>query len=94
LRETIEQTRGPLPVSFLAALHAVGDASCLEPLAAAYARASEADARWRHQIGETFRAISRRDKVTRRHAAIRRIASRWPDAARDLLGDTSSRRVP
>ena len=33
LRETIEQSRGPLPTSFVAALHVVGDASCLEPIA-------------------------------------------------------------
>jgi hypothetical protein len=73
-------------VSFLAALHLVGDASCLEPLAAAYARGSGSDARWRHQVAETFRVISRREKVTRRHAAIKRIESRWPDGARELMG--------
>jgi hypothetical protein len=84
LRETIEGARGPLPVSFLAALHVVGDASCLEPLAAAYARTGIANARWRHQLGEAFLAIARREKVTRRHATMKRIASRWPDAARDL----------
>jgi hypothetical protein len=89
LRETIQEARGPLPVSFLAALHVVGDASCLEPLAAAYVRAPGEDARWRHQLGEAFRAISRRDKVTRRHATVKRIESRWPDAARDLLSSRS-----
>jgi hypothetical protein len=84
LRETIEGARGPVPVSFLAALHVVGDASCLEPLAAAYARTDTSAARWRHQLGEAFHAIGRREKVTRRHAVMKRIASRWPEAARDL----------
>jgi hypothetical protein len=83
LRETIEAARGPVPVSFLAALHVVGDPSCLEPLAAAYAKAGS-DARWRHQLGEAFQAIARREKVTRRHAVMKRIETRWPEAAREL----------
>ena len=84
LRETIEGARGPVPVSFLAALHVVGDPSCLEPLAAAYAKAGTSDARWRHQLGEAFHAIARREKVTRRHAVMKRIEARWPEAAREL----------
>ena len=85
LRETIEAARGPVPISFLAALHVVGDASCLEPLAAAYSRAGQQDdARWRHQVGEAFHAIARREKVTRRHAVMKRIQSRWPQAASAL----------
>ncbi len=84
LRETFEQARGPLPVSFLTALHVVGDESCLEPLAAAWARTSPDDARWRQQLGAAFRAITRREKVTKRHAAFKRIALRWPGAAAGL----------
>jgi hypothetical protein len=84
LRETIELAREPLPVSFLAALHVVGDESCIEPLAAAYTRTPGAEERWRHQLGEAFRAITRREKMTRRHAALKRIATRWPEAAREL----------
>ncbi len=83
LRETLAESHAPLPVSFLAALHVVGDQSCLEPLAAAYARTAS-DARWRHQLATAFRTISTREKVTRRHAAMKRIVSKWPDAARDL----------
>jgi len=79
LRESVEGARDPLPVSFLAALHVVGDQSCLEPLAAAWSRTE--DARWKHQIATAFRTISRREKVTRRHATVKRIASRWPAAA-------------
>jgi hypothetical protein len=72
LRETIAQTRGPLPTSFLAALHVVGDESCLEPIAAAYARA-EADARWRVQLAAAFRAIAKREKITKWHAVMKRV---------------------
>jgi hypothetical protein len=84
LRETIEEARGPLPVSFLAALHVVGDESCVESLAAAYARTPEDEARWRHQLAAAFRAITRREKITKRHPAFKRVSARWPEAAREL----------
>jgi hypothetical protein len=83
LRETLDEARAPLPVSFLAALHVVGDESCVEPLAGAFARMPD-DARWRHQLGAAYRAIASREKVTRRHAAFKRMAARWPEAAREL----------
>jgi hypothetical protein len=78
LRETLAAAHAPVPVSFLAALHAVGDQSCLEPLAAAYSRTHPEDTRWRHQLAAAFRAISAREKVTHRHAAMKRILSKWP----------------
>jgi len=84
LRESLEDARGPLPTSFLAALHVVGDQSCLEPLAAAYARTPAGNARWRVQLAAAFRAIARREKVTRRHAVVKRISARWPEAGREL----------
>ncbi len=84
LRETLEDSRDALPASFLAALHVVGDQSCLEPLAAAYARTPVGDARWRLQLAAAFRAIARREKITRRHAVVKRIAARWPEAGQDL----------
>ena len=40
LRESLEAATHPLPVEFLAAAALVGDASCLESIALAYARAS------------------------------------------------------
>jgi hypothetical protein len=89
IRETLEHGAGTLPVSFLAALHALGDRSCLEPLAAAYARAGSTDDRWRHQLASAFRAIQRREKLTGRHAAIKRLAARWPDVAVLWSGDRS-----
>jgi hypothetical protein len=84
LRESLEAAVDPLPPSFLAALHVLGDESCLEPLAARWRAASAATPegqRRRHQLGETFKAITRREKITRRHAVIKRLAARHPDAA-------------
>jgi hypothetical protein len=85
LRESLEDAKGPLPASFLTALHVVGDQSCLEPLAAAYVQKG-ADPRWRTQVAAAFRAIAKRERVTRRHTIVKRIADRWPEAARELTG--------
>jgi HEAT repeat protein len=71
LRESIEAARAPLPVEFLAALSTIGDASCVEAIAGAFARAR--DQWWRDHLVDVFRAIVKRDKLTRRHAAIRKI---------------------
>jgi hypothetical protein len=89
LRESLEHGTGTLPVSFLAALHVLGDQSCLEALAAAYTRAGSKDEHWRHQLVSAFRAIARREKLTARHAAVKRLAARWPDAAALWSGDRS-----
>jgi hypothetical protein len=80
LRESIEESRDPLPVSFLAALHVIGDSSCLEPLAAAHARA--ADPRYALQVQDAFRAIARREHLTPRSALLKKIAERWPGISR------------
>ena len=75
-----------LPVTFLAALEEIGDATCLEPLAAAYDGSSRSsDTWWREHVATAFRAIVQREGLTRRHAAVKRIMSRWPDAAADLM---------
>jgi HEAT repeat protein len=75
LRESLERATEPLPVDALAALALVGDASCLEPIAASYARSK--DAWWRDRLGDTFRTIVDRERVTRRHAVVKRIEKRW-----------------
>ena len=90
LRETIERADGPVAVEFLAALRAIGDESCLEPIVMAFARtaaaapAARADW-WQTHLAETFREIVHRERLTGRHAVIRRIRSRWPGAAAGLL---------
>ena len=80
LRETVAGTDGPLPGGFMAALQAIGDESCLEPIAAAFSRAPS-DERWRHQLAVAFRAIVKREKTARSGNAIKRLAARWPEAA-------------
>ena len=41
--------------------------------------------RWRAQLATAFRAVAARERVTRRHAVIRRILHRWPEAGQQLL---------
>jgi hypothetical protein len=76
-----------LPVAFLAALEEIGDATCLETLAAAYDASSRSgDAWWREHVATAFRSIMLREGLTRRHAAVKRAMARWPEAAADLIG--------
>jgi hypothetical protein len=90
LKETVESAREPLPVDFLGAMAALGDASCLEALAAAYHRAIEAgrkvDDWWRIKLTDVFRTIAAREHVTKRTAAGKRISGKWKDAAGILWG--------
>jgi len=85
LRETLGSTTEPLPVSFLASLHVLGDDSCLEPLAAAWNRANPADERWRHQLASAFHAIVRREKITRRHKIIIRLRAQGSGLMEELI---------
>ncbi|HEV3483920.1 MAG TPA: hypothetical protein VG106_00830, partial [Vicinamibacterales bacterium] len=80
LRETIAEADEPLPVSYLAALHVLGDESCLESIAAAYSRARSTDAWWQRQLAAAFQAIVKRERITKRHTALKRIQHRWPAA--------------
>lgn len=76
LREALERSRTPLPVEFLTALSLVGDASCLEAIARAHA--DTRDAWWRNHLAQAFQAIVARERLTKRHAAMKRIAKKWP----------------
>jgi len=77
---------GRLPVAFLAAIEEIGDASCVETLAAAYDASSRSgDAWWREHLASAFRAIIHREGLTRRHAAVKRAMARWPEATTALL---------
>jgi len=76
-----------LPIAFLAAIEEIGDSSCVEMLAAAYDASSRSgDTWWREHLASAFRAIVQREGLTRRHAAIKRALSRWPDATAELMG--------
>ena len=77
LRETFETAAGPVPLDFLAAAAAVGDATCLEPLAKAWA-AADTDPWWRERLAETARAILTREKMTSRNSIVKRVRTRHP----------------
>jgi hypothetical protein len=77
VRETLETTKMPLPQDFLSAAAAIGDASCLEPLARAWA-ASPRDLTWRHQLAATAGTIARRARLNGRSALVKRLRAQWP----------------
>ena len=85
LRESLSE-HAALPVTFLAALEEIGDASCVEPLADAYdASSRSADLWWREHLATAFRAIVRREGLTRRHLVVKRALARWPEATSELM---------
>jgi hypothetical protein len=79
LRDSLAAAHGTLPLEFLNALSLVGDASCLEPIAVAYAKSSATDAVWRRGLQQAFASIVERHRITRRHAVLKKIAQRWPE---------------
>ncbi len=85
LREALPATE-PLPAEFLTALADIGDETCLEGLAAAYAkaRAKRGNDWWRNTLADAFRAIVGREKITRRNAVMKKIEKRWPSAMAGL----------
>jgi HEAT repeat protein len=83
LRETFESATARLPVGFLAAVEAVGDASCLDSLAIAWQHIG--DPWMRDHLVRAFRVIMTREQLTRRHAVVRRIIGKHPDAAKQLI---------
>ena len=68
-------------MEFLSALTAVGDVSCLEPIAAAFDRAGGSGGTredwWHRHLASAFRVIVTRERVTRRHQVARKIERRW-----------------
>ena len=80
LRESLEAASGPLPVEFLAALSLIGDSSCLEAIAAAYARTGTSSHQmdwWQRHLASAFHEIVTRNGITRRHAALKKIVRKW-----------------
>jgi HEAT repeat protein len=87
LRESFEGAQDALPDEFVSAARAIGDAACLEALAAASAHtrtAGRADGAWQRQLAGAFAAVMQREGITRRHAVMKRIQKRWPEAAARL----------
>jgi len=86
LRDTLF-TSERLPGAFLAAIEEIGDATCLESLAAAYDASSRSGDMWlREHLAAAFRTIVHREGLTRRHASVKRVLARWPDATTALMG--------
>ena len=77
LRESFDAAQSPLPLDFLTAATAVGDASCLEPLARAWA-ASPREAWWRTRLSEAAADILRREKLTARAPSVKRLRAKYP----------------
>jgi len=91
LRESLEQASTPLPVEFLAALGSIGDASCLESIVHAYRRSR--DDWWRRHLADTFGVIVRRERITRRHAVIKKLEARWPAGLEAIWPPRSEKRA-
>ncbi len=77
LRETFDTARGPLPHDFLAAVAAIGDASCLEPMARAW-KAAEDDTWWRERVADAAADIVKRTRLNSRSVVMKRIRAKWP----------------
>lgn len=94
LREALEAATTPLPVEFLTALSRIGDASCIEPIAAAYARSVRAGVPandwWRQHLAGAFRGIVEKERLTKKHAVMKKVVKRWGPAVDDLVDRSPS----
>jgi hypothetical protein len=81
LREEFGRSTGPLPSPFVAAIQLIGDESCLESLASAFTQTRPEDERWRSQLAQAFHTVAKRERITRKHAALRRAVAKAPDLA-------------
>ena len=78
LRETFDAATTPLPLNYLMAMTTIGDAGCLDSLGKAWAATPASEPWWRERLSEAAGAIAARLKLTKRHAAIKRVDARWP----------------
>jgi hypothetical protein len=78
LRETFDAARVPLPLDYLTAVTAIGDAACIEALAKAWSATPIAEVWWRERLADAAAHIAGRLKLTRRHAVLKRVHTRWP----------------
>jgi hypothetical protein len=77
LREAFDAASQPLPLDFLSAMTAVGDATCLEPMARAWAATAD-DQWWRERLSAAAADIMHRTRLNGRSAVVKRIRARWP----------------
>jgi HEAT repeat protein len=78
LRETFGRATAPLPLDYLTAMTTLGDTECLDALARAWSATPPSEVWWRARLADAAAAIVTRLKLTRRHAAFKRVAARWP----------------
>jgi hypothetical protein len=78
LRESFDSIPRSLPLDFLTAMAAIGDVSCLEPLAKAWSAAPNDDW-WRERLQDTATAVMKREALTARQAAVKRVRAKYPD---------------
>jgi hypothetical protein len=77
LRETLDAAQAPLPVDFLTAVTTIGDATCLEPLARAWAAAPASEPWWRDRLAGAAAEIMRRAQLSGRSAVVKRVRAKW-----------------
>ena len=78
LRDAFGAATAPLPLDFLTAIATVGDDTCLEPLARAWAAAS-GEPWWQARLNEAAGDVVARSGITGRHASVKRLSTKWPD---------------
>lgn len=78
LRDAFGSASAPLPLDFLIAVATVGDDTCLEPLARAWA-AAPAEPWWRDRLAEAAGDIVAAAGLTGRHASVKRLRAKWPE---------------
>ncbi len=77
LRETFDAARAPLPLDFLAAVTTVGDATCLEPMARAWAASPAGETWWRERLADAAADIMHRTRLSGRSDVVKRIRTKW-----------------
>ena len=77
LRETFDAAQAPLPLDFLVAVAAIGDATCLEPMARAWAAAPPGETWWRDRLADVAAEIMHRTRLSGRSHVVKRIRARW-----------------
>ncbi len=76
LRESFDAAHEPLPLDFLQAMGTLGDATCLEPMARAWA-ASPTETWWRERLADAAADIMHRTRLSGRSALVKRIRAKW-----------------
>ena len=78
LRESFDAAQEPLPLDFLTAVIAIGDATCLEPMARAWAAASAQETWWRERLADAAADIMHRTRLSGRSALVKRLRAKFP----------------